>query len=1177
MHGAEYHTQAGRTREIHMKMSSLHGKTSNPYYLYAPDYRDTSSGVCVMHYLCHALNISGQEAYVIGCKVTNPNLRTPVLTDAVIQLHKTTGAAPIAVYPEVLSGNPLNCPVVVRYMLNRDGFISGLQLAAQESDLFFYYAHDFGEGKRQKDMLTLPMIDSRLFAPRPEPVVRRGNYLYLHRFDANQVDYNLLPPDIQVLSLNNPRTLPQLAELFQTAEALYSYEISATCTMAMLCGCPVVYLSGGHVKTLPFTEHIGDAGSAMFEEPGGLERARQSVGLARQRILHMEDEFWPQLAHFIERTQRSAADHVDANRHPGVRDWLLNRMLTPVQQALTDERRMALRNQTRLSIVVNDHEGDAQALAFTLESLRLWESNSPLGLRTYVVSQQPPQANLPNNVHWLNATPGAAILNQVTHQDDGDWLLLLAAGDEILPSGSLMVDLELPGANACRMLYCDEYYRATQGSSPIFRPDMNLDYLLSLPVIMGRHWLLRRELVLAAGGFDQQCQGALELDMILRLIEADGLDGIGHLDEPLVICNSPDMASNPDELATIERHLSVRGYTHVQVREEPARHYQIDYGHQQQPSVSIVIPVHNQLELIQRCVESVLAKTSYTFFELLLVDHASSDPALLEWLEQLVVAGEGMIKVLRDDRPLNLSALYNQAAAQAVGDFLVLLDNDTVIFQEDWLQRLLNHAQRPEVGVVGAKQLDINGSIAHAGWVLGLNGTAASPAVGLPNSEAGYLQCLRVDRDVSAISGACLMIRRELYLGLGGLDEEAFALRHADIDLCLRVSAEGLLNVWTAHALVANEHGKGWGTVMRAPAQQQRARQDEQNLYSKWLDALTRDPAYNKNLSLRGRGHELPALHGLTWRPLNWRPLPVVLVHPDRENAERCTAPFQQLLEHAQVDGYSSNAMLTPVELNRLQPDVIIFQHIADPLRIQAMAQHYQLSQAFKVLEVVGLPVGDRAWGLLHETLACVDRVVVASAELAASLDGLHGDIRVRESRLGTNWQALPTAATANTKPRIGCQLSVETLPIIDPLLRARADQADWVLWGEVPAHLAALTTEVYCRDLGSTPEVLSGLGLNIALHPVSMAGNTGDCLAPMRYAACGYAVISNDRQARFAEWPMMLVDDTPAQWLKVLDNCLASADSVCMHGQQLRSKAEASGFIDAEYRETCLAAWTPA
>jgi len=1160
-----------------MKMSSLHRKTDNPYYIYAPDYRDTSSGVCVMHFLCHALNISGQEAYVVGCKVTNPNLRTPVLTDAIVQLHKSTGAVSIAVYPEVLSGNPLNCPVVVRYMLNRDGFISGLQLAAQESDLFFYYAHDFGEGKRRKDMLTLPMIDSELFAPHPEPVVRGGNYLYLHRFDSSKIDYSLLPPDIQVLSLSNPRTLPQLAELFKTAETLYSYEISATCTMALMCGCPVVYLSGGHVKTLPFTEHIGDAGTTMYEEEGGLERARKSVGLARQRLLHMEDEFWPQLEHFVARTQRSAADHHDATRNPAVREWLLNRLLTPTQQALVDERRQHLHGATGLTIVVNDHQRDQQALSATLESLRLWSTSSPLKLRAYVISHLPMPADLPANIIWLDTTPDARALNQIAREDDGDWLLLLDAGDEILPSGSLMVDLELSGAQSCRMIYCDEYYRAENGSSPIFRPDINLDYLLSLPLIMGRHWLLRRDLLLTVGGFDEQFQGALELAAILRLIEASGLDGIGHLDEPLVICNSPDMTSNPDERAAIERHLAERGYAHAQVREEPTRHYQIDYGHQQQPSVSIIIPVHDQLELVQRCVESVLSKSSYAFFEILIVDHASSNPDLQTWLEQLVTAGEGLIKVLRDDQPLNRSALYNLAASHAVGDYLVLLDNDTVIFQDDWLQRLLNHAQRPEVGIVGAKQLDVSGNVAHAGWVLGMNGSAASPAVGLPNSEPGYLQCLRVDRNVSAVSSACLMMRRNLFISMGGLDEKAFALRYADIDLCLRASAEGLLNVWAAHAMVANEQGKGWTNALRHPDNQQRARHDEENLYEKWLDALVRDPCYNKNLSLRGRGHELPALHGLTWRPLNWRPLPVVLVHPDRESPQRCTLAFQQLQAHGQIEGHLSNTLLSTVELQRLQPDVIVFHHIADARRLEVMARDYRYSQAFKVLEVAELPDSPKAWELLHEAMAWVDRVIAANTEIAAGLYGLHGDVQVRECRLANNWQALPEVMPVNGKPRVGCHVSVQTLPIIDPIIRARADQADWILWGEVPTHLAALATEVYSRDIGSSPEVLSGLCLNIVLHPASDDPKRADRLAPLRHGACGHAIISNDRQARYAQWPMSHVDNLPAQWLKALDHYLETPERVQSSGQRLRERTHSFGFMDAEYRALCLMAWAPA
>lgn len=1160
-----------------MNLPSLHRTSGNPYYLYAPDYRDTSSGVCVMHFLCHALNISGHEAYVVGCKVTNPNLRTPVLTEAIMQSHRNNGLAAIAVYPEVVSGNPLNSPVVVRYMLNRDGFISGQHVATQESDLFFYYAHDFAEGRPQLDLLTLPMIDSTLFAPLPTPVARQGNYLYLHRFDAQQVDYSLLPADVQVLSLAKPRTLAQLAELFQRAETLYSYEISATCTMAMLCGVPVVYLRGGHVHELPFTQHVGDAGATMYDEPGGLTRARQSVGLARQLILHMEDEFWPQLRHFIQRTQRSAADHQANSRVPSVREWLMNRMLTPTQQALVDERRMTLRDSARLTVVVNAASGDSQGLADTLESLALWAASSPLRLQAYIIAPQPPSQALPATFHWVEGRQDAALLNQIARQDDGDWLLLLDAGDEILPSASLMLDLELPGAQACRMLYCDEFYRGQGAASPILRPDMNLDYLLSLPAIMARHWLLRRDLVLDAGGFDEQFPQALELAMILRLIETDGIEGIGHLDEPLVVCDNPDMSANPCERAVIERHLHARGYAHGQVDEAPPRHYQLSYGHQAQPSVSILVPLCDQLELTQRCVESLLSKGSYPYFELLLIDHGSRDPALLAWLEQLVIAGEGTIKVIRDERPLNFSALYNLGARHAVGDFLVLMGNDTVIFQDNWLERMLDHAQRPEVGIVGAKLLDTSGNIAHAGYVLGLNGAAASPGVGIPGSEAGYLQHLRVDRNVSAVSSACLMIGRALYLNLGGLDEHAFALRLADVDLCLRANAQGLLTVWSAHAVVACEHGKGWASALRKAENLRRAREDEQNLHAQWQDALARDPAYNKNLSLRGMGYELPAQHALTWQPLNWRPLPVVLVHPDREQPERCTLALEQLSEHGMVDGKRSLALLSPIELTRLQPDVIVVQHIADPLRVETLGKHYQRCSAFKVLEVDTLPADTKAWSLLRSAIAAVDRVVVATAEQAQALQELHTDIRVRESRLPDTWQALPKRAPATGKLRIGCAVNAQTLALVEPLLRARANQAEWVLWGDVPAHLAALASQVYARDLAAQPDVLSSLGLDIALQVQPLDAPGHDPLATLRLAACGIAVISNDAQARLQDWPLLRADDTPEQWLARLDQCLQASEHVHQVAQRLREMSERQGGFDSAHRHACLGAWMPA
>ncbi len=1152
---------------------ALHRTQGNPYYIYAPDYRDTSSGVCVMHFLCHALNISGQEAYVVGCTVVNPNLRTPALTDVVRHVHKVRGVSPIAVYPEVISGNPLGSPVVVRYMLNRDGFLNGLEVGGQKSDLYYYYAHDFADGKLLHDMLTLPTIDSTLFAPPVQPIARRGHYLYLHRFDAQQVDYSLLPADVQVLSLSNPRTLPELAVLFQSAQTLYTYEISATCTMALMCGCPVIYLRGGHVHELPFTEHIGDAGAAMLDEPGGIERARHSVGLARQRLLRMEDEFWPQLKAFIGHTQRVAAEHSATSQTPSVRDWLLHRQLTPVQRALVDVQRNALTGQTRLSVVVSDNSGEYRALSDTLESLALWSTSSPLQLRVYVVSRQPLPSLLASNVQWIDGEPEVGLLNQIAEHDDGQWLLLMESGEELLPSGCVMLDLELPGAQGCRMLYADEIYRTQGGASPVLRPDMNLDYLLSIPAIMARHWIIRRELLLQVGGFDRQLPNALELGVILRLIEAHGLDGIGHLDEPLVICDAADMSANPDEVAQIRRHLVARDYPQAQVLETPPRHYHIDYSHSGQPTVSILIAVRDQLDLVRRCVDSLLSKTRYSAFELILLDSASQSPALQEWLEQLVVAGQGLIKVIRDEAALNFSALYNLGARHAQGDFLLLLNNDCVAFDEQWLEHLLNHAMRPEVGVVAPKLLDIEGKLAHAGYVLGLNGSAASPGVGLENSEAGYLQYLLVDRDVSAVSGACLMIRRELFESLGGMDESAFALRFNDLDLCLRASAQGLLNVWNARALVACERVDGWTGELRKPDLRVRLRQDEDNLHARWHDSLIRDPAYNKNLSLRGAGHELPALHALTWRPLSWRPLPVVLVHPDSERPQRCIDTFEQLLEHGQVDGCSIPVLLSGPELGRLNPDVVVFAHVADSARIATVGTDYARHSAFKVLEVEELPQDERAWQLLHDALAVVDRVVVATERLAHDLAHMHADVRVRATRLMPPWQKPLIARPSPEKLRIGCPVQLETLAMVEPILRACAGRAHWVLWGDVPAHLAPLVEEVHPQDITSQPELLHSLALDLALIPMPPGVSPPPELA-LRLAASGVAIISNDDQAQVRDWPMTFVVNRSEHWIEAVDAYLQAPQNARAAGLRLRQVVEGTGFFDAVHREVCLRSW---
>eukprot|EP01031_Cornospumella_fuschlensis_P045949 gene45949-56237_t len=192
---------------------------------------------------------------------------------------------------------------------------------------------------------------------------------------------------------------------------------------------------------------------------------------------------------------------------------------------------------------------------------------------------------------------------------------------------------------------------------------------------------------------------------VFGLVERDGLVGLEHVDEVLLTSRVPQLRANPVEQVAIERHLEQRGY---QARVEsflPGR-YRIDYGHEVGPKVSIVVAVRDHLPLLQRCVDSLLEKTRYGHYELLLVDCESQEPATRQWLDGIEALDSEQVKVWRFAGELNYSAMVNAVAMSVESDYLLLLSHDVRIVHEDWLEQLLNHALRPEVGVVGAKVLD---------------------------------------------------------------------------------------------------------------------------------------------------------------------------------------------------------------------------------------------------------------------------------------------------------------------------------------------------------------------------------------------------------------------------------------------------------------------------------------
>ncbi|MGY2235435.1 TIGR00180 family glycosyltransferase [Pseudomonas gingeri] len=505
-------------------------------------------------------------------------------------------------------------------------------------------------------------------------------------------------------------------------------------------------------------------------------------------------------------------------------------------------------------LLVLDLEDEVGQLQVTLDSLL---EGHGMAFRIVVFTTGEPQAatTLQNTLHFVRVTPGNLVdkLNQTIAQLPCDWLLLAEAGDEFTPAGLLRAGLELRNAGECRAVATDEIQRDANGALiEVFRPDFNLDLLQSVPALMARHWLVRREVVLGVGGYKADFSKALEFDLLLRLIEEGGMAGLAHLDEPLLITSVPSHEENAHERLALMRHLGTRGYKAMVSSPQPGSYF-VDYRHTERPRVSIILHGQASFDELERCLKAVLQRTRYLNFEVLLADQANDSEALANWLREQPQAGK--VSVLQSDWS-SRSAFCNAAARQATGEYLLLLAADSEVVNPNWIESLLNQALRPEIGVVGAKLYSRDTKVSQAGLVLGLNGGVGSPFIGEKKDAKGYMQRLMVEQNYSAVSAVCLMVRKALFETVGGLDEEDFAEAFADVDLCLKVGQSGHLVSWTPQVQVLHP-----GLLPEAPAALAALRE-------KWSATFQADPAYNANLALTGKGFTLGMAKGVDWSQL---------------------------------------------------------------------------------------------------------------------------------------------------------------------------------------------------------------------------------------------------------------------------------------------------------------------
>lgn len=443
--------------------------------------------------------------------------------------------------------------------------------------------------------------------------------------------------------------------------------------------------------------------------------------------------------------------------------------------------------------------------------------------------------------------PFATAMNVAVRHARGDFVGLARAQDRLHPLALhylAQAAVERPG---CAMLYGDEDRFASDGKrmDPWFKCAWNADLMLSMDA--AGSFTCWRTTLLRANGFNDAASGAEAYDFSLWVADRAGSHGIVHVPRVLYHAAERRQPSVEGARAAVQAHLERTG-EQADVLAAPFAPglRRVRYAlPEPAPEVAIVIPTRDAANLVHACVDSIRARTTYPRYRIVIVDNGSVQPQTAELLEAYRRDG---IEVLRDDREFNFSALNNAAVAAIASEFVCLLNNDMEIQSEEWLEEMVGHAARPGVGAVGARLWYPDGRLQHGGLVLGIAGLAGYAHRLLPKGEPGYASRAVVQQGWSAVTAACLLVRRKLYQTVGGLDER-LAVAFNDVDFCLRLAAAGHRTVWTPYAQMVHLESATRGAES-TPEKAKRLQAEIDLFRERWGLALFTDPAYSPNLTL---------------------------------------------------------------------------------------------------------------------------------------------------------------------------------------------------------------------------------------------------------------------------------------------------------------------------------------
>ncbi|MBE9163728.1 tetratricopeptide repeat protein [Tychonema sp. LEGE 06208] len=457
----------------------------------------------------------------------------------------------------------------------------------------------------------------------------------------------------------------------------------------------------------------------------------------------------------------------------------------------------------------------------------------------------------------------------------GEFVSLLDHDDTLTPEALYEVVLLLNRHPEADMIYSDEdkIYQDRELINPFFKPEWSPDSFLSRMYTchLGTY---RRSLINEIGGFRAGFEGAQDYDLVLRFTEKT--DKIFHI--PKILYHWRMHAGSAAGGVEAKPYAYDAGQKALQEaierRGEPGKiegvpyflgHFIARYKIADYKRVSIIIPTRDLGDVLDNCLESIFTKSVYPNYEVIVIDNGSQEQHTAEILDKWTAKESARFKSYRLDIPFNFSKINNYAASKAEGDYLLFLNNDTEVITPDWIDGMVEQAQRSSIGAVGNLLVYSDNKIQHAGVVMGLGGGVAGHSYyHMPRSIPGYFGNVVGMNNVSAVTAACLMCRREVFESVGGFDEE-LTVAYNDVDLCLKMLEKGYRNIYLPHVVLYHHESKSRG-YEDSPEKKERLRKESKLMESRWQKYIDNDPYYSPHLTRACQDS------GIRLEDENWRP-----------------------------------------------------------------------------------------------------------------------------------------------------------------------------------------------------------------------------------------------------------------------------------------------------------------